>query len=134
MIPRWARVGPFGLLLLALAVLVFAATLVLSWKIADESDPPAGRVFVGETLLDDAPPADVAGTVTEIDGDVLSVRTEDAVVPVRVGSDALIQRLLPISPLDVEPGEWVILGATDDNILTLILQGVVIAAPGEVQP
>jgi hypothetical protein len=122
MIPRWARVGPFGLLLLALAVLVFAATLVLSWKIADESDPPAGRAFVGETLLDDAPPADVAGTVTEIDGDVLSVRTEDAVVPVRVGSDALIQRLLPISPLDVEPGEWV------------ILQGVVIAAPGEVQP
>ena len=134
MIARISGVGPFGLLLLALAGLVFAVTLVLGWQVAKESDPAAGRVFVGETLLDDAPPADVAGTVSDVQGDVVLVRVDEALVPVRVGPEALIQRLIPISPAELLVGDWVMLGATDDNVNTLILQGVVVAGPDEVTP
>ena len=133
MIARIA-VGTFGLLLLGLVGLVFVTTLVLGWQVSDESDPAGGRVFTGETLRDDTPPADVAGTVSDVDGDVVLVRVDEALVPVRVGEATLIQALLPIAPEAVEAGDWLIVGATDDNVNTLVLQAVVVAGPDEVTP
>ena len=127
-------VGPFGLLLLGLVGLVFVVTLLLGWQVSDESDPAAGRVFVGEPLRDDVPVADVAGTVSDVDGDVILVRVEEALVPVRVVESTLIQALAPIDPAEVQAGDWVILGATDDDVNNLILQAVVVAAPDEVAP
>ena len=49
-----------------------------------------------------------------------------------MGPDAVIQRLTPITPADVSPGDWIILGGTDDNVHTLILQAAIVAGPGEV--
>ena len=134
MLARVTTVQPFGLLLAALAALIFVLTLVLGWQVADESNPAPRRVFQGETLLDDSPPADVAGIVSDVDGDRVQVRVEDALLPVRVGPAALIQRLTPIAPADVVAGDWVIVGAIDDNSLNLVLQAVIIAGPDEVSP
>lgn len=122
------------LLLAPLAALTFAVTAVLGWQIADESDPEPRRIFQGETLLDNAPPADLAGIVSDVEGEHVQVRAGETLVSVRVGSEALIQRLTPITPADVRAGEWVIVGAVDDNSLTLVLQAVVVAAPDEVAP
>ena len=123
-----------GLSLALLAALTFAATAVLGWRIADESDPDPRRIFEGEALMDNAPPADLAGVVSDVDGEYVQVRVDETLVSVRVGPEALIQRLTPITPAEVRAGEWVIVGAIDDNSLTLVLQAVVVAAPDEVAP
>ncbi|MCY3887497.1 MAG: hypothetical protein OXG19_07330 [Chloroflexi bacterium] len=123
-----------GLSLALLAALTFAATAVLGWRITDESDPEPRRIFQGEALMDNAPPADLAGVVSDVDGEYVQVRVDETLVSVRVGSEALIQRLTPITPAEVRAGEWVIVGAIDDNSLTLVLQAVVVAAPDEVAP
>ena len=39
MIARIGVMGPFGVLLAGLAVLVFVSTLLLGWQIADEPNP-----------------------------------------------------------------------------------------------
>ncbi len=127
-----ARAG--GLSLALLASLTFAVTSVLGWQIADESDPEPRRIFQGETLLDNAPTADLAGIVSDVEGEHVQVRVDETLVSVRVGSEALIQQLTPITPAEVLAGEWVIVGAVDDNSLTLVLQAVVIAGPDEVSP
>ncbi len=123
-----------GLSLALLAALTFAATAVLGWRIADESDPDPRRIFEGEALMDNAPPADLAGVVSDVDGEYVQVRVDETLVSVRVGPEALIQRLTPITPAEVRAGEWVIVGAIDDNSLTLVLQAVVVAARDEVAP
>ena len=123
-----------GLLLAPLAALAFAVTAVLGWQIADESDPEPRRIFQGETLLDNALPSDLAGIVSDVEGEHVQVRVGETLVSVRVGAEALIQRLIPVTPADVRAGEWVIVGAGDDNSLTLVLQAVVVAAPDEVAP
>ena len=117
-----------------LAALTFAVTAVLGWQIADESDPEPRRIFQGETLLDNAPPADLAGIVSDVEGEHVQVRVDETLVSVRVGSEALIQRLTPVTPAEVRAGEWVIVGAVDDNSLALVLQAVVVVAPDEVAP
>ena len=123
-----------GLLLAPLAALAFAVTAVLGWQIADESDPEPRRIFQGETLLDNALPSDLAGIVSDVEGEHVQVRVGETLVSVRVGAEALIQRLIPVTLADVRAGEWVIVGAVDDNSLTLVLQAVVVAAPDEVAP
>ncbi len=132
MIARIGVGGPFGTLLLGLAGVVFTATLLLGWQIADEPDPPANRIFAGASLRDDTPPADIAGTISDVDGEVVSIRVGEDLVRVRVGPDALIQRLTPITPAGVRPGDWIILGGIDDNVHTLILQAAIVAGPEEV--
>ena len=134
MLARMTSLAPVGLLLAALAALIFLLTLVLGWQIADESDPAPRRLFQGETLLDDSPPADVAGIVSDVDGDRVQVRVGDALLRVRVGPAALIQRLTPIAPAEVAAGDWVIVGAIADNSLNLVLKAVVVAGPDEVLP
>lgn len=134
MLARVTATKPAGLSLAALVALTFVVTLVLGWQVADESDPEPRRVFQGDTLLDDAPPADLAGIVSDVEGDRVQVRVDEMLVPVRVGPDALIQRLTPIAPAEVRAGEWVIVGAIDDNSLTFVLQAVVVAGPDEVSP
>lgn len=132
MIARIGAIGPFGVLLLGIAAIVFTATLVLGWQINDESNPAANRIFTGAAQKDDTPPADVAGTVNDVAGEIVSVRVGEDLVPVRVGPEAVIQRLLPITPEQVSPGDWVILGGVDDNVHPLILQAAVVAGPDEV--
>jgi hypothetical protein len=134
MLARITTVIAAGFPLVVLAALAFTLTLALGWQISDESDPAPHRVFEGQTLLDDSPPADVAGIVSDVDGDVVQIRVEDALLPVRIGSGALIQRLTPITPTQVGAGDWVIVGAVDDNSLNLVLQAVVVAGPDEVSP
>ena len=68
MIARIGVMGPFGVLLAGLAVLVFVSTLLLGWQIADEPNPAANRIFASATLQDDTPRADIAGTVSDVDG------------------------------------------------------------------
>ena len=132
MIARIGVIGPFGMLLAGLAVLVFVSTLLLGWQIADEPDPAANRIFASETLQDDTPRADLAGTVSDVDGEIISVRVGEDLVRVRVGAGAVIQRLSPITPADVAAGDWIILGGIDDNVHTLILQAAIVAGPDEV--
>ena len=134
MIARISAIGPFGVLLLGVAGIVFTATLVLGWQINDEDNPAANRVFDGESLRDDTPVADIAGTVNDVAGDLVSVRVGEELVPVRVSADAVIQQLVPITPADVQPGDWLIVGGIDDNVHTLILQAAVVAGPDQVIP
>ena len=88
-----------------LAVLVFVSTLLLGWQIADEPNPAANRIFASATLQDDTPRADIAGTVSDVDGEIISVRVGEDLVRVRVGAGAVIQRLTPITPDSVAPGD-----------------------------
>lgn len=122
----------------ALALLGFALALLIGWQTADETAPPAPRVFAGAPLSDDAPPAGLAGviqTVTETpDGRDAVVQGPDGPVTVRIPSSADAQVLRPTPPADLVPGDWLVVGAVDDNVNTFVLQGAVAIAPAEVAP
>ena len=132
----WLGIDPviftvFGAGLLALMI-------VVGWQLAGEDDPVQARLFQSETLLDDAPIADIAGTISNATtGDGLTeptatVREEDGPVYVSIPGATIIQTLEPETVAGVAVGDWVIVGGIDDNVNSYIVQGVVVVADAEV--
>ncbi len=118
------------LLLIPLAGLVFAAALGAGyqWGAPERSAPV--RVYEnsqqGRVGSDGAPVGDLNGFVTERAGDAWRVRVGDTQRSVRFGGDAIVEALRRIEPDAVQPGDYVIVGGTDDNVNTFITTGIVI--------
>ena len=129
-----ATLGWDPLLFGALALIIFTVTLLLGWQLSVEDDPEPRRVFSGPTVNDDAPPADVAGVIGEINGAVITVRDIDGPIDVTVSDTALLQLLAPVEPADVTLGDLVIVGGVDENVANFIVQGVIVLDPSEAAP
>ena len=69
---------------------------------------------------------DLSGFVTERLGDTWIVRVGDTLHTIRFEDDSVIEAMLPIWTDGVEPGDYVVVGATDDNVNTFITTGIVI--------
>ena len=117
-----------------LALIVFIATLLLGWQLSGEDDPDPRRIFSGPTVTDDAPSADVAGVISEINGATITVRDVDGQIDVTVPNDALLQILTPLDPRDIALGDLVIIGGIDENVANFIVQGVIVLDPSEAAP
>lgn len=129
-----ARPGWNAILFGGLCAAVLGVSVALGWQLGSETDPPAARVFRGAPVSDDAPTAAIAGIVSEIDADSISVRDASGPIAVRVPPDAAIQVLRRVDTEDVQPGDWVIVGGIDDNVNTFVVQGIVVLAPEEMSP
>ena len=116
----WLGVDPviFGIF----AVIVFGLLVILGWQIAAEEDSVRPRVFRGETVTDDSRRADVA----ERAPDGVVVQDPEGAVDVLVPLGTLIQTLVPEQVSGVQVGDWVFVGATDDNVNSFIVKGVVV--------
>ena len=120
----WLGVDPviFGIF----AVIVFGLLVILGWQIAAEEDSVRPRVFRGETVTDDSRRADVAGTVAEWAPDGVVAQDPEGAVDVLVPLGTLIQTLVPEQVSGVQVGDWVFVGATDDNVNSFTVKGVVV--------
>ncbi len=135
---RWLGLDPVIFTVFAAALL--ALMIVLGWQLGGEDDPVRPRLFQSETLIDDAPIADLAGTVanttpagsTSSSVPTATVHGADDPVDISIPGAAIIQTLEPEDVPGVEPGDWVIVGGIDDNVNSFIVQGVVVVADAEV--
>ena len=118
----------------ALALVVLVATLLLGWQLNGENDPEPRRVFSGPTVNDDAPRADVAGVIGDVNGAIITVRDVTGPIDVTVSDTALLQALAPIDPTAVALGDLVIVGGIDENVNNFIVQGVIVLDPSEAAP
>lgn len=128
---RWLGLDP--VIFAVFGLIVFALLVVLGWQIAAEDDPIRPRVFRGEIVTDDSRRADIAGTVAQRAGDSVVVQDVDGSVEVALPADAVIQTLVPEQVDGVQLGDWVFVGAADDNVNSFIVKGVVVVDPAGVR-
>lgn len=118
------------LLIIPLAAIVFGAALGAGFQWGGPSQQDVVRVFESDQQprvgSDGAPTGDINGFVTERAGDSWSVRVGDASQLIRFRNDAIIEAMLPIWTDEVQPGDYVIVGGTDDNVNSFITTGIVI--------
>ena len=114
------------LLIIPLAGIVFAAALGAGFQWGAPSESRFARVYDGRVGGDGAPAADAAGYVTQRDAETITVRQGDESLRIRFAADAEIEVLEPISAAEVGLGDWVVVGAEDDNVNTFVLKGIVV--------
>ena len=118
------------LLIIPLAGIVFAAALGAGFQWGGPDKPEVVRVFEtsqqGRIKSDGSPTGDLNGFVTERSGDTWIVRVGDTLHTIRFRDDSVIEAMIPIWTDDVQPGDYVIVGGTDDNVNTFITTGIVI--------
>lgn len=114
------------LLIIPLAGIVFAGALGAGFQWGAPSEDRFVRIYDGRVGGDGAPAADIAGYVTQRDADTITVRQGDSAVRIRLAPDAVIELLEPISALETGLGDWVVIGAEDDNVNTFVLKGIVV--------
>ena len=126
------RLGGFAsrLLIIPIAALVFGAALGAGFQWGAPDEQQVVRVYdttrqdrVGS---DGAPAGDLNGFVTERSGNDWIVRVGDNLRTIRFRSDAVIEAMLPVWTDAIEPGDYVLVGGTDDNVNSFITTGIVI--------
>ncbi len=126
------RLGGFAsrLLIIPIAALVFGAALGAGFQWGAPDEQQVVRVYdttqqdrVGS---DGAPTGDLNGFVTERSGNDWIVRVGDNLRTIRFRSDAVIEAMLPVWTDAIEPGDYVLVGGTDDNVNSFITTGIVI--------
>ncbi len=118
------------LLLIPLAGIVFAAALGAGYQWGAPETPDAVRVYEpskqGRIGGDGAPSGDLTGFVAERSGAEWIVRVGDRQRTVSFERGAVIESMRPIWTDEVQPGDWVVVGGTDDNVNTFITTGIVV--------
>ena len=114
------------LLIIPLAGIVFAGALGAGFQWGAPSENRFVRIYDGRVGGDGAPAADIAGYMTQREADAITVRQGDSEVRIRFAPDAVIELLEPISALETGLGDWVVIGAEDDNVNTFVLKGIVV--------
>ena len=118
------------LLLIPLAGIVFGAALGAGFQWGVPEQQPVVRVYdsavQGRVGSDGAPTGDLSGFVTERAGDAWIVRVGDELRTIRFGNDFVIEAMLPVWTDAVQPGDYVVVGGTDDNVNSFITTGIVI--------
>ena len=123
------------LLLIPLAGIVFGAALGAGFQWGAPQKQEVVRVYQsseqGRIGSDGAPRGDLSGFVTERSGDAWIVRVGDTLHTIRFRDDSVIEAMLPIWTDGVQPGDYVVVGGTDDNVNTFITTGIVIIPAGQ---
>ena len=118
------------LLIIPLAGIVFGAALGAGFQWGGPQKQEVVRVFdtsqQARIKSDGSPTGDLNGFVTERSGDNWIVRVGDTLHTIRFRDDSVIEAMLPIWTDAVQPGDYVIVGGTDDNVNTFITTGIVI--------
>ena len=118
------------LLIIPLAGIVFGAALGAGFQWGAPQKQEVVRVYdtdqQGRVGSDGAPTGDLSGFVTERSGDAWIVRVGDELRTIRFGNDSTIEAMLPVWTDAVQPGDYVVVGGTDDNVNSFITTGIVI--------
>ncbi len=123
------------LLIIPIAAVVFGAMLGAGYQWGAPQSTESIRVY--ETAeqprigSDGAPQGDVVGFVTSRDGDAWIVRDGDTSIPIRFTRDAVVEAMSSIWTDAVSPGDWIVVGGTDDNVNSFITTGIVIIPNGQ---
>jgi len=117
-------------LIIPIAAIVFGAALGAGFQWGAPDRQEVIRVYdstqQGRIGGDGAPRGDLTGFVTERSGNDWIVRVGDNLRRVRFAGDAVIEAMLPIWTDGIEPGDFVLVGASDDNVNSFITTGIVI--------
>ena len=123
------------MLIIPLAGIVFAAALGAGYQWGAPEQPEAVRVYEtsqqGRVGSDGAPTGDLSGFVSEQSGDTWTVRIGDNLRTVRFRDDSVVEAMIPIWTDDIQLGDYVVIGGTDDNVNTFITTGIVIIPAGQ---
>ena len=118
------------LLIIPLAGIIFGAALGAGFQWGAPDQQEAVRVYQtsqqGRIGGDGAPTGNLSGFVTERAGDAWIVRVGDELRTIRFRNDAVIEAMLPVWTDAVQPGDFVVIGGTDDNVNSFITTGIVI--------
>ena len=118
------------LLIIPLAGIVFGAALGAGFQWGAPQKQEVVRVYdsdqQGRVGSDGAPTGDLSGFVTERSGDAWIVRVGDELRTIRFSNDSTIEAMLPVWTDAAQPGDYVVVGGTDDNVNTFITTGIVI--------
>ncbi len=118
------------LLLIPLAGIVFGAALGAGFQWGAPEKQDVVRVYdsslQGRVGSDGAPTGDISGFVTERSGDAWIVRVGDELKTIRFANDSVIEAMLPVWTDVIQPGDFVVVGGTDDNVNSFITTGIVI--------
>ena len=118
------------LLIIPLAGIVFGAALGAGFQWGAPQQQEIVRVYDSDVQRrvggDGAPTGDLSGFVTERSGNDWIVRIGDELQTIRFANGAVIEAMLPIWTDAVQPGDYVVVGGTDDNVNSFITTGIVI--------
>ena len=118
------------LLIIPLAAIVFGAALGAGFQWGGPEPQEVVRVYEssqqGRVGSDGAPVGDLTGFVTERAGDTWIVRVGDSLRTVRFSDDSIVEAMLPVWTDDVQAGDYIVIGGTDDNVNTFITTGIVV--------
>ncbi len=118
------------LLIIPLAGIVFGAALGAGFQWGGPEPQEVVRVYEssqqGRVGSDGAPVGDLTGFVTERAGDSWIVRVGDSLRTVRFSDDSIVEAMLPVWTDDVQAGDYIVVGGTDDNVNTFITTGIVV--------
>ena len=118
------------LLLIPLAGIVFAAALGAGFQWGAPEQQEVVRVYdstlQGRVGSDGAPTGDLSGFVTERSGDAWVVRVGDELRTIRFANNSVIEAMLPVWTDAVQPGDYIVVGGTDDNVNSFITTGIVV--------
>ena len=112
------------------AAIVFGAALGAGFKWGAPQEQDIVRVYEAEQQRrvgsDGAPTGDLSGFVAEGLGDRWSLRVGDDLRTIGFSSDAIIEAMIPIWTDGVQPGDYIVVGGTDDNVNSFITTGIVV--------
>lgn len=118
------------LLIILLAAIVFGAALGAGFQWGGPEPQEIVRVYEssqqGRVGSDGSPVGDLTGFVTERAGDTWIVRVGDSLRTVRFSDDSIVEAMLPVWTDDVQAGDYIVIGGTDDNVNTFITTGIVV--------
>jgi len=125
------------LLIIPLAGIVFAAALGAGFQWGAPEQQDIVRVYEvdqqGRVGSDGAPAGDLSGFVTERSDLGWVIRVGDALQTIQFNDDSIVEAMLPIWTDDVQPGDYIVVGGTDDNVNTFITTGIVIIPESQAQ-
>ena len=124
------------LLILPIAAIVFGAALGAGFQWGAPEQQDVVRVYdtskQGRVGSDGAPVGHLSGFVTERVADTWILRTGDSLLDVRFGDDSVVEAMLPIWTDQVRPGDYIVIGGTDDNVNSFITTGIVVIPASQV--
>ncbi|MDE2745528.1 MAG: hypothetical protein OXI41_06025 [Chloroflexota bacterium] len=125
------------LLIIPLAGIVFAAALGAGFQWGAPEQQDIVRVYEvdqqGRVGSDGAPAGDLSGFVTEQSNLGWVIRVGDSLQTIQFNDDSIVEAMLPIWTDDVQPGDYIVVGGTDDNVNTFITTGIVIIPESQAQ-
>lgn len=114
------------LIIVPLAGIVFAGALGAGFQWGAPGESAFVRVLDGEIGGDGSPRGDLGGYVTQRDAATITVRHRNEPTRVEFAPNAEVELLAPIHPTEIQIGDWIVAGGTDDNVNTFITTGIVV--------